>query len=77
MDHLNDHFLFSDCSGKPVPIIYFQGTADQRSLWNGGNCSRCMGKFLNETGFNTGENTRECKSIEEYVEFWSFSKIIR
>jgi polyhydroxybutyrate depolymerase len=60
----------NDCISRPVPIIYFQGTADQCSPWEGGTCGTCLADFFNEIGLPGEPNPRTCSPIEEDVEKW-------
>lgn len=60
-----------ECSGEPVPIISFQGTKDKCSLWEGGDCGKCSSGFVDSLGgVNLDFGSRQCLSIEDYVDKW-------
>lgn len=62
---------FDDCQPKrPVPVLHIQGKNDLCSLYNGGECGRCMADFWRKIGVSVDYDNWDCIPIPTYVDGW-------
>lgn len=64
---------FEKCEqSRPVPIMYFHGTADPCVNYNGGVCGGCTAQFFEALGYkmDTSKSQRACESVPSYIESW-------
>lgn len=64
--------VFDNCNpDRKIPVMYFHGTADHCSSYDGGRVGGCLSEFLNDLlGANSKPYTWDVLSAPDYLEQW-------